>query len=37
MPRSTATLLAAQRPLKLIEIHREDIETLPELMGLLRQ
>ena len=23
-------------PLKLIEIHREDIETLPELMGLLR-
>jgi uncharacterized protein len=24
------------RPLKLIEIHREDIETLPELMGLLR-
>ena len=24
------------RPLKLIEIHREDIETLPDLMGLLR-
>ncbi|WP_114947098.1 ATP-binding protein [Microvirga calopogonii] len=24
-------------PLKLIEIHREDIETLPDLMGLLRQ
>jgi predicted AAA+ superfamily ATPase len=24
------------RPLKLIEIHREDIETLPELMALLR-
>jgi predicted AAA+ superfamily ATPase len=24
------------RPLKLIEIHREDIETLPELMGLVR-
>ncbi|HEX2724316.1 MAG TPA: ATP-binding protein [Beijerinckiaceae bacterium] len=32
------TLAAARgaRPLKLIEIHREDIETLPELMGLLR-
>jgi predicted AAA+ superfamily ATPase len=27
---------ADQRPLKLIEIHREDIETLPDLMGLLR-
>jgi len=27
---------AASPPLKLIEIHREDIETLPELMGLLR-
>jgi predicted AAA+ superfamily ATPase len=27
---------AARRPLKLIEIHREDIETLPELMALLR-
>ncbi|HVL72047.1 MAG TPA: ATP-binding protein, partial [Beijerinckiaceae bacterium] len=27
---------AAARPLKLVEIHREDIETLPELMGLLR-
>jgi uncharacterized protein len=27
---------AGARPLKLIEIHREDIETLPELMGLLR-
>ncbi|QFU16289.1 ATP-binding protein [Microvirga thermotolerans] len=25
------------RPLKLIEIHREDIETLPDLMALLRQ
>jgi predicted AAA+ superfamily ATPase len=25
-----------ERPLKLIEIHREDIETLPELMALLR-
>lgn len=25
-----------ERPLKLIEIHREDIETLPDLMGLLR-
>lgn len=24
------------RPLKLIEIHREDIETLPQLMGILR-
>jgi predicted AAA+ superfamily ATPase len=27
---------AASRPLKLIEIHREDIETLPDLMALLR-
>ncbi|HEX2136721.1 MAG TPA: ATP-binding protein [Microvirga sp.] len=27
---------AGSRPLKLIEIHREDIETLPELMALLR-
>ncbi|MBH0238881.1 ATP-binding protein [Methylobrevis albus] len=27
---------AEARPLKLIEIHREDIETLPELMALLR-
>jgi predicted AAA+ superfamily ATPase len=27
---------AGTRPLKLIEIHREDIETLPELMALLR-
>src|SRR5579871_2395409 len=27
---------AAPQPLKLVEIHREDIETLPELMGLLR-
>jgi predicted AAA+ superfamily ATPase len=26
----------ASRPLKLVEIHREDIETLPELMALLR-
>ncbi|MBV9076233.1 MAG: ATP-binding protein [Methylobacteriaceae bacterium] len=25
-----------ETPLKLVEIHREDIETLPELMGLLR-
>jgi len=25
------------RPLKLIEIHREDIETLPQLMGILRR
>jgi predicted AAA+ superfamily ATPase len=28
--------LGEGRPLKLIEIHREDIETLPELMALLR-
>jgi predicted AAA+ superfamily ATPase len=27
---------AGQRPLKLIEIHREDIESLPELMALIR-
>jgi predicted AAA+ superfamily ATPase len=27
---------AGSRPLKLIEIHREDIETLPDLMSLLR-
>ena len=27
---------AAEQPLKLVEIHREDIETLPELMGLVR-
>jgi uncharacterized protein len=27
---------AAEQPLKLVEIHREDIETLPELMTLLR-
>ena len=25
-----------ERPLKLVEIHREDIETLPDLMGLIR-
>ncbi len=31
-----AELPAGAPPLKLIEIHREDIETLPELMGLLR-
>jgi predicted AAA+ superfamily ATPase len=30
------TKAADARPLKLIEIHREDIETLPDLMGLLR-
>ena len=30
------TKAAGTRPLKLIEIHREDIETLPDLMGLLR-
>lgn len=29
--------LAQTRPLKLIEIHREDIETLPDLMVLLRR
>ena len=28
---------AAAHPLKLIEIHREDIETLPELMSLVRE
>ena len=28
--------MAGVKPAKLIEIHREDIETLPELMGLLR-
>jgi len=28
--------LDTRPPLKLVEIHREDIETLPELMGLLR-
>ncbi|WP_414471444.1 ATP-binding protein [Microvirga sp. M2] len=31
-----ATKAAEALPLKLIEIHREDIETLPDLMGLLR-
>ncbi|MCB5176998.1 ATP-binding protein [Microvirga lenta] len=31
-----ATRPAESRPLKLIEIHREDIETLPDLMALLR-
>ena len=31
-----ATRAPGARPLKLIEIHREDIETLPELMALLR-
>jgi predicted AAA+ superfamily ATPase len=31
-----AELMAGAPPLKLVEIHREDIETLPELMGLLR-
>ncbi len=31
-----ASLPAGSPPLKLIEIHREDIETLPILMGLLR-
>ncbi len=34
--RSTDLRAAAPGPLKLIEIHREDIETLPDLMGLLR-
>ena len=36
MRRSTARRPRGARPLKLIEIHREDIETLPDLMGLLR-
>jgi predicted AAA+ superfamily ATPase len=31
-----ATAAPGARPLKLIEIHREDIETLPDLMALLR-
>ena len=31
-----ATVTAAGAPLKLIEIHREDIETLPRLMALVR-
>ncbi|MGO4388600.1 ATP-binding protein [Microvirga sp. 2YAF29] len=31
-----ATKIAGALPLKLIEIHREDIETLPDLMSLLR-
>src|SRR5690606_35692457 len=31
-----ATVSAAGTPLKLIEIHREDIETLPDLMGMVR-
>ncbi len=31
-----ASLPAAASPLKLVEIHREDIETLPELMRLVR-
>jgi predicted AAA+ superfamily ATPase len=31
-----STKAAGALPLKLIEIHREDIETLPDLMGLLR-
>jgi predicted AAA+ superfamily ATPase len=30
------TVQPGERPLKLIEIHREDIETLPDLMSLLR-
>jgi uncharacterized protein len=33
---NTGRQSAKDRPLKLIEIHREDIETLPALMGLLR-
>jgi uncharacterized protein len=33
---STNKALKTPSPLKLVEIHREDIETLPELMGLLR-
>ena len=35
MPRSTAQRVAGR--LKLVEIHREDIESLPALMGLLRE
>jgi len=31
-----ATIGSGDGPLKLVEIHREDIETLPELMGLVR-
>ena len=31
-----ATLKAGETPLKLVEIHREDIDTLPKLMGLLK-
>ena len=34
--RSTTARARRSRPLKLIEIHREDIETLPDLMALLR-
>jgi predicted AAA+ superfamily ATPase len=32
----SASVSGGGHPLKLIEIHREDIETLPEVMGLLR-
>jgi predicted AAA+ superfamily ATPase len=32
-----ARLAPGERPLKLVEIHREDIETLPDLMNILRQ
>lgn len=32
-----ATIGSGDAPLKLVEIHREDIETLPELMGLVRE
>jgi uncharacterized protein len=31
-----SVMAAAKRPLKLIEIHREDVETLPQLMALVR-
>ena len=31
-----AALKAGETPLKLVEIHREDIDTLPKLMGLLK-
>ena len=33
---SNAGREAGERPLKLVEIHREDIETLPDLMGIAR-
>ena len=36
MPRSTRARGQGRAPLKLVEIHREDIESLPDLMALLR-